>query len=76
MTRSFLTTRTQETLVARLSEQSAAYLITVFQVGSMNKGDFDVGTGLVGAPAYVRKRFCTKWLRLHCRRHFLDVETL
>lgn len=28
-----------------------AYLITPIQVGSLPKGDADVGTGLVGAPA-------------------------
>jgi iron-sulfur cluster assembly enzyme ISCU, mitochondrial len=29
-----------------------SYLIATFlQVGSLNKNDFDVGTGLVGAPA-------------------------
>ena len=29
------------------------YLITISQVGSLPKNDVDVGTGLVGAPAYV-----------------------
>ena len=32
---------------------SLNYLIPLSQVGSMPKGDIDVGTGLVGAPAYV-----------------------
>jgi len=29
------------------------YLIITSQVGSLPKNDIDVGTGLVGAPAYV-----------------------
>ncbi len=34
-------------------EFSSVYLIIWAQVGSLPKNDFDVGTGLVGAPAYV-----------------------
>ena len=31
----------------------SVYLIIISQVGSLPKNDIDVGTGLVGAPAYV-----------------------
>jgi hypothetical protein len=34
-------------------EFSSVYLIIWAQVGSLPKNDVDVGTGLVGAPAYV-----------------------
>lgn len=47
------------------------YLITAYsppiQVGSLPKGDIDVGTGLVGAPAYVATHYSS------CRVDFMHV---
>ncbi len=36
-------------------EFPVVYLIISAQVGSLPKNDHDVGTGLVGAPAYVAR---------------------